>query len=114
MPLLLRRAGLRGARVLRRTRQTRDQADLTEAERWRNVSNCLRSANGNLVGRRFVIIDDVLTTGATLFEACRALEAAGAEVVGAATLAYTPRRTGVTATGALGSVNPSQPSAPSG
>jgi len=90
--LLLRRAGLRGTRVLGRARQTRDQAGLSEAERWSNVADSMRSRTRSLVGRRFVIVDDVLTTGATLIEARRALEVAGAQVVGAATLAYTRRR----------------------
>jgi predicted amidophosphoribosyltransferase len=43
-----------------------------------------------------VVVDDVLTTGATLGAAVAALRAAGATELSAVTLAYTPRRSGST------------------
>jgi predicted amidophosphoribosyltransferase len=41
---------------------------------------------------RVLLVDDVVTTGATLREAARVLRASGAHVIGAVTVAATPRR----------------------
>lgn len=70
------------------------QKTLSRGDRAANAVNSLR-AKGPVEGRRFLLIDDVVTTGSTLIEACRALGDAGAEVIGAATLAVTTRHTGV-------------------
>jgi len=78
------------ARVLEATRQTSVQKSLTEVQRARNRAGSLR-ATGSLAGRRLAIADDIMTTGATLDEAARAIRAAGGEVVQAVTLAATPR-----------------------
>lgn len=52
-------------------------------------------ARARLHGARVMLVDDVVTSGATLRAATRALAEVGAEVVGAAALAATPRRHGV-------------------
>lgn len=88
--LLAARAGLPVARLLRPARRTRDQRGLGREERGRNVAGSLRAADAS--GRRVIVVDDVVTTGASLSEAVRALREAGAEVVGAATVAATPLR----------------------
>ena len=88
--LLCRRAGYRLSRVLVPTRRTRSQKTLGEIERADNLAGSLR-ARTDLTGRRFVVVDDVVTTGATLLEAQRALTAAGGEVVCGVALAFTPR-----------------------
>lgn len=88
--LLVRRAGRRPARVLRLRRVPRDQRGLGREARRRNLSGAL-VARG-VRGRPVVVVDDVVTTGATLAEAIRALRAAGAEPVRAVALAHTPSR----------------------
>lgn len=88
--LLLRRSGRTPSSVLRVTRRTAVQKSLGAAERAANLRGAF-AARAPLVGRRFALVDDILTTGATLDEAARALSEAGGEVVGAATLAFTPR-----------------------
>lgn len=80
---------LRG-RVLDHRRRVADQAGLSAAERAANLSGALR-ARFDLRGLRLIVVDDVMTTGATLAEAARALRSAGAEVPAAAVIAATAR-----------------------
>lgn len=91
-PVALLLGGRRDAapRVLRAVGRSSAQKTLGAAERAANRRGAF-SARGDLTGRVFVVVDDILTTGATLDEAARALAAAGGTVVGAATLAFTPR-----------------------
>lgn len=75
-------------RLLVRTRWTRPQTELDEAERRRNVRGAFRVLDPEAVaGRHLLLVDDVLTTGSTVAEASRALLAAGARVVGVLVLA---------------------------
>ncbi|QGV68050.1 ComF family protein [Clavibacter nebraskensis] len=90
----LRAPGVPGLRrhPLRFTRRPADQAGLGVAARAANVDGCL-SARIDLAGRRILVVDDVLTTGATLRETCRAVRAAGGEVVACAVLTAVSART---------------------
>lgn len=88
--LVASRAGVRPVRLLRTRRVTGDQRGLDRDERRRNVAGSLRATD--VSGLRVLVVDDVLTTGATLREAARALRAAGAASVVAVTIAATPAR----------------------
>jgi predicted amidophosphoribosyltransferase len=91
----LRECGRRvvAAPVLTPVRQVADQAALSSTRRAANLRGAL-SASGAAGGALCVPVDDILTTGATLAEAARALRAAGARVPLAVTVAATRRRGG--------------------
>lgn len=90
--LAARAAGVWGLRfepqALERTKATTPQAGLSRAARLANVRGAFRVRDRRVVdGRRIVLIDDVMTTGATLDACARALKRAGAKTVAAVTLA---------------------------
>jgi predicted amidophosphoribosyltransferase len=64
------------------------QGHLGPAARDRNVRGAFAMrARRSVAGKRVVIVDDVLTTGATVAECARVLKRAGATSVGVLTLA---------------------------
>jgi predicted amidophosphoribosyltransferase len=89
--LLMRRAGFRPVRLLVPARRVADQRGLDLEQRKRNVAGSMRARHAG-AQRDVILFDDVVTTGATLDEAARALKVAGFRVIGAAALAATPRR----------------------
>ncbi|MEW5701715.1 MAG: ComF family protein [Candidatus Zixiibacteriota bacterium] len=66
-------------RAIRFTRRVADQTRLSPAERHQNVQGAFAVPDDSTVrGRDFVLVDDVMTTGATIGEASRVLMEAGA------------------------------------
>ena len=77
------------AALLQKTRDNPAQSSLSSREeRQKNVAGVYAAVNEEKIrGARILLIDDILTTGATLREAARVLREAGAEKVICATLA---------------------------
>ncbi len=80
-----------GHHLLRRVRPTESQSHLTPDQRRKNVRNAF-TASADVHGRRILLVDDVLTTGATANECAAELLRAGAASVHVATLARAHRR----------------------
>jgi ComF family protein len=61
--------------LLSRTKETRPQTSLNRTDRFKNVEGAFvyQNIQLNLAGTRVVIIDDVVTTGATMFAAEKSL-----------------------------------------
>lgn len=73
--------------LLRRTRDTTCQAGLDLPSRQENVRGAFSASHNGVSGERLLLVDDVMTTGATVTECARTLISAGAKEVHVLTLA---------------------------
>ena len=91
---IARRRGIRLVHALGRTRATQAQAGLSNTGRRGNVAAAFRCRPGaqTLAGKRVLLIDDVMTTGATAAACARALKQAGAARVVLLAVARVDRR----------------------
>jgi len=91
-----RRASVPVHNMVRRVKATTPQAGLTNAKRRANVSGAFRVRRGaKLRGLRVLLVDDVMTTGATASACARVLKQAGAARVVLLTVARVDRRMNV-------------------
>jgi predicted amidophosphoribosyltransferase len=86
-----RRLGVPAVPALRLVRAVRDSAGLGAGERQANLAGAM-VARPALPGAAALIVDDIVTSGATVAESVRALRHAGWRITGAVALAVTPRR----------------------
>lgn len=74
--------------LINRVINTKTQVGLSRDERKKNIKGAFEvSRESKVKGKRFILVDDVFTTGATMSEACRVLKANGAKSVWGMTVA---------------------------
>ena len=76
--------------ALKRTRYTRTQTKLSDAARHKNIEDAFLPRSDDIKDKKVILIDDVLTTGATMNECARILKQAGATAVYSCVAAITP------------------------
>ncbi len=73
-----------------RTKFSRSQTELQSSERYQNLEDCFEIADSTLIlGKKILLVDDVMTTGATVEACSKLLMDAGANVVYVATACRT-------------------------
>ena len=82
--------GIENIDVLRRIRNTKTQTRLNEEARRKNVLNAFALKSNTIENKKIILIDDVMTTGATINECARVLKDAGAKKVYSCVAAITP------------------------
>lgn len=78
--------GIKTLDILTRVKNTKPQILFSSSERWYNVQDAFECRT-SIIGKRVILIDDVITTGATMHYCAKALKSAGASYVHAAAFA---------------------------
>lgn len=73
--------------ALEKIKNTKSQTELKDFERFKNIKGSFKANKEAVQGKNILLIDDVLTTGATVSEASYALKESGANKVIVLTLA---------------------------
>lgn len=88
--IMKQETGINDHRLLRRIKSTRTQTRLDDTQRQENVRNAFIMDSGCVEDKKVILVDDVLTTGATMNECARVLKEAGAREVYSCVAAITP------------------------
>jgi ComF family protein len=69
-------------RVAKRVKYTESQTTFSKGERQQNISGAFRvAASGKINGKKIILVDDVVTTGATTRELAKLLSTQGASAI---------------------------------
>ncbi|MFP4497432.1 MAG: ComF family protein [Vulcanimicrobiota bacterium] len=91
--ILKEKAGLNYKLVLERKREIKLQHKLKGKNRWENAKDAFKlKDNMDINNKSILLIDDIFTTGATVYYCSKALKEAGADKIKVLTLARTPRK----------------------
>lgn len=73
--------------AIEKVKETAKQKTLTRREREQNLKGCFKADRDLVKGKKFIVVDDVLTTGATADAVCKELKSKGTEKIYFATVA---------------------------
>jgi competence protein ComFC len=82
--------GIISRELIKRVKNTRSQTKLTGIRRRENIVNAFQMNSNGAKGKTIILIDDVMTTGATINECARILKQAEAKAVYSCVAAITP------------------------
>ncbi|MCL5991744.1 MAG: ComF family protein [Bacteroidetes bacterium] len=79
-----------GFKIIKRARYTQTQTQLSARERKKNVEDVFvpKNVQINLSGKNILLVDDVFTTGSTLYHCAKCLKEMGASQIETATLVF--------------------------
>ena len=75
------------AKLLKKVKNNLSQTNLTREQRIKNVQDVFKITKGQASPKNIILVDDILTTGATLYQAAKTLKQAGAKKIWAIVLA---------------------------
>ena len=79
--------GIPLSRSLIKTKDTKEQKSLSKEERAKNIKDVFKVVDKDILNKRILLIDDVVTTGSTLLECKKVLEKYNVEKITVLTIA---------------------------
>lgn len=81
LPLSLQLECKMDDKLITRTKETQTQVELDKHQRQKNLENAFHVPTNRCIDKNILVVDDVITTGATINDCARALKSAGAKEV---------------------------------